>query len=310
MKITKNTEYTVATQYKINYEKLSDLTNVEHLVEGDNLYVFNLHIKKVTTGLYEKESKEVITKIVEKELLDKICEHPENYDELEKQYHSSNPVLLVKKEFLPIFTQYGQYNFVETLGIKDIETHVSTFMSKDFIKDAKNDNYEFIQYLKNDHSYITIVDVEGTKYMEPIMMDYIRGQLSNEHYYLDELVEHLITRNDLAFMVQGKGYRDKVLLNGPLKGNEKGIDKIIEDIPGYNADENSTEYINVIYYPKNEDINKLLSWTEHGEDNHKKQIYDMASFAVKEILGGLNFTKKIVVEENNDVVIPKRKFKH
>lgn len=308
MKIVKNTAYTVSSKYDIEFEKLSDLTEIKNFKDGEDLYVINLDSKTITTGVFEKTSTDNFNNVIDKDLLDKIIENPEKIEEFRMNFTPQQPVYLVKKEFLPLFVEYGTRNVGQLLDNETKDLHIYSFISHDIIADSNNEEYMFIQYIKSQNHDQTYIDNTGKKYMEPYILDYCMANLSNGDYDLDDLVEHLSQRDDIAFVIEGKKYHEHLLLKAPLNGNEKGIDKIIEDIPHYNADEERNECITIVYYPKDEHIDKILNWNQKDPENDKKGIYSIQSFIVKEILGGIKFAKNLP-EPVKEESIPKRKFK-
>lgn len=181
------------------------------------------------------------------------------------------------------------------------------FVSKEFFTDGASADFEFIQFIHNDKGNRLWRDSAGKLYSEPFIFNYIGASLDNGTYHLDELIEHLMKRDDIAFITESEGYSryKSTLLRGPLTGKEEGVNKIISDIPGYNRDEGRDETICVVYYPKQEDLMKILQWDEKKEKS--KEIWSLEQFIVRKILGAEAYLKKPVVEQEPE--IPKRKFK-
>jgi hypothetical protein len=301
MKFTKSTDYSVNTKYDLNYEPLYDLTNVDHFKNGENLYAVSLKITETKEGHYTGVNKTKWSRIINKEHLEAIISSPDRYLALEQNFLTDTPISLVKPIYLSEFSQYGlDGNLANILDEKKSE-HTSV-TSTNFLKDGKTEEYKFIQYIPNDNCVRAWIDSDGVKYCNPFVMDYIYANLNNKTYHLDELVEHLSERDDVGFLIN-KSYSHRTILKCPLKDDEPYLNKIIEDIPHYNAEEDNDECITLVYYPKGEAIEQILNWTTDND----KVSHNVDDFIVREILGGNKFLKNPTIA--SEIEIPKRKFK-
>lgn len=308
MRIKKETEYLVKTNYDINYEKLADLTDTKNFIDGNLLYAVDLKIEESRTGLHNDGKTTRIQKIIPQYYLDQISDKPHAYEQYFNEYSKENtaPILLVKQEFIDQFSKYGLYDNNIPKWDDQPEVDKTKLTSPLFIKNGKNPDYQFIQFVPNEEHLKVIQDTKGQKYMEPFVFDYINGHLNNEKYHLEPLIEYLMTRSDISFVVDGNSFRSNQLLHAPLKGNEKGIDRIIDNIPGYNSEPGCDEFIQIVYRPQGDSINKILDWKVDQPNNEARQIWSVADFIVMDVLGCEKF---MVSPPQAEPVIPKSKFK-
>ncbi len=303
MNFKKETEFVTKNTYDIEAKLLSDVTDVSQFKNGENLHLISFTNTHVVSGYFSEEKKITKEGVVSKETLDKIVESPDKFESLLRNDNSL--IYFVNKEFIPYFKKYGE-NYSEMITGGEKQKHVTDFMNKEVFKDCDNKDCEFIQFVNNNLHIKVWKNTKGEVFMPPMFFDYIGANLDNGTYHLDELVEHLMKRDDVAFVANnGRWDRNKtIMLTCPLNGNEEGVAGIISDIPGYNSEEGRDETLSVFYYPKAEDINKILEWKE-GQDN--KYIWNIENFVVRVIMEGDQFSKKPVVVEQP--VVQKRKFK-
>lgn len=299
MKFSKETQYVVENYYDAEAFALSDVINVSHFKNGQDLLVVSFVNKQKVNGYLNRESENSFQTIITKEKFKEFEEHPENA----KADSSKTSVYFVKKEFLPYFTQCGQSGQLAKINNQK-EQNLNNFQVKDVFTQAKNEDYEFIEFVGKPGDNLVWKDSNGKMYMAPFVMDYIQAQLENGTYHLDELVEHLMTRDDVGFIVE-KNWRESDILHCPLSGAEEGVSKIIKDIPSYNAEDGRDETITLVYYPKSEDIEKIINWKEN-KVNHP-EIWNVENFIVRVILDCEKFRIKPVYPV--EPVVPKRKFK-
>lgn len=303
------TSYTVETSYTLDFEPLSKLTNISHFTDAQDLYAVSLQVKEVTSGSFNKKDNSKWSKIINKEHLDALIKEPFNFVELENLYKLEKSYTLVTQAFIDNFVNYGNYgdqiSKLENAPTLDRSNNVS----QDFLNKINDPQLKFIEYNYNENTSHYIIDTEGNKYLAPSVLGYIHANLNNEKYDLDLLVEHLSKRNDITFILSdAHGYsKDKIgILKAPFDDTAAGIDKIICDIPYYNATDEQSECIEIIYRPKAQDVQKILDWEVDNSD--PRNIWSVEDFIIKDILEGQQFCKQqpIPVEEPEE---PKRKFK-
>lgn len=305
MKYSKDTQFITNSHYEIDAHPLSDFTDVTNfnpvgLSSEDRMFVVKhkQHVK--VSGVFNKEeTKEVEGFITGKELND-LVENPHATNLITGGKHTT---FLVSKDFLDYFTKYGQYGQLAKL-VGNEELNFSKFVSKTPFTEGKSKDKEFIQFAGKHSDEPVWKNTEGKLFMAPFVFDYIGANLDNGNYHMDELIEHLMKRDDVAFLVE-VDFRKEKILSCPLHGNEEGVNKIIRNIPYYNADEGRNETINLIYYPKQEDIEKIISWKENKKEH--PEIWNRENYIVRVILDCEKFRIKPLKEV--EPVVPKRKFK-
>lgn len=306
MQSKKSIDYNIKVTYTLKYLPLSDFVNIEHFIDGNQLYLSELKINESKTGFYNTNNKSSVVKIINHKHLTELLEHPEHYISLNDTYKLTYPVHLVRKDFLPEFTLYG--NDYNNLG-QMLNLKIPSFneqLSNNLAKDSINPDFEFLQSVPNENHLQVFLDSKGTKHCAPFIFDYCFAQLDNANYDLDAVVDFLSKRDDVAFLIKHDGYRKYSLLECPLQSDEKYMGKIIEDIPHYNADEDRNETINIIYRPKQQDLDKILMWQDNIEDKNQ-DIFNLATFIIKKVLNCQQFSTQKIVEE--DVAPIKRKYK-
>jgi len=309
-KIEKSQEYVTKHSFTIESMPLSDVTDISNFINGENAVVMKYTKDTIVTG--QKTSKDTFNKqlILNKEKLEKIVAKPENFDEIIKSNEalSTSPILLVLKEYWDFHKSNGLYAQInQMLGKKD-ETKFNDLREYNVFDNVTEDAFMLIQFVENKNSLRVIMDKDGNYACEPMVFDYIKADLDNRTYDLDEVIEHLMKRDDIAFITNTESsYKERKLLKGPLKGNEDGLEEIIDDIPHYNSENGRDETFTLVYYPKNEDIEKLMNWKMSDEDKNNK-VYSLERFVVQDILGCQKF-RKDAQPEPPEPEIPKRKFK-
>ncbi len=299
MKFSKETQYIVENHYEAEAFPLSDVVNVSQFKNGQDLWVVCFVNKEKVNGYLNRESEKSFQVITTKEKFKEFEKHPENA----KADSGKASVYFVKKEFLPYLTQCGQWGQLANIN-KQKEQNVNDFQVKDVFNQAKSEDCEFIEYVENPGDRQVWKDSNGKLYMAPFVLDYIQAHLDNGTYHLDELVEYLMNRDDVGFIVEKK-WRESEILHCPMSGNEDGVSKIISDIPSYNAEDGKDETITLVYYPKSEDIGKIMNWKE--DKANYPGIWNVENFIIRVILDCEKFRIKPVAAV--EPVVPKRKFK-
>lgn len=310
MIVKKETEFLTKNIYEIQSSPLSQVTDVSHFINGDNLFVISYTKTTTITGSFVSSSKENKQNVVTKECLDALVKEPHLYNDFIKSFAQENPISFVKSNFKENFKKYGwNESLIELDGKskKDIipDGNFDKMNSKVF-DESHNSDYEFVQFIKNPNHFRVFIDKEGTLFTEPQIYDYIGANLDNGNYHLDELVEHLSQRNDVAFITAPNSSRyskSSQLLQCPLSGNEPGINNIIDDIPSYNAEEGKDETICLVFKPNTEQTKSMMQW----EQKNNSHIWNLDNFVVRVLLDCEKFRIQPVAQVES--VVPKRKFK-
>ena len=294
-------------EYSISHAPLSSFVDVKNFVNGENFHV--VQIEKGT---------EIHSKICLTKTLDKIIEDPKVIYKTKNEVDSDNYIWLVKSEFLNNLSQFGWHLSRYLREIEGSpEYDVLKGVSKNVLKDFSNPEYQFIQYVPNEHNQQCYKNSKNEYFMSPFLLDYINGRIENETYLLDDFVENLSHRDDIAFMANMDRWTKKKikLLHCPLKGDEEDIGGIISDIQ-HNLEEGDTrpiesEEVHLVYYPKKQDIERILKWSQRVDaytpEGKKWRTFSIQTFIVQDILGGKQFYKD---PPKDEVETPKRKFKH
>lgn len=305
-------EFTTKNDYTVEHVPLSDIIDVTNFLNGNKTHIIKYN-KKTTitaTGQENKESSFTKQALVSNEVLNKILANPENFEKITEnnEAFSNNPIVFVKNEFIDIYKAQGIYTVIDQMmGNKD-GPKPNDFREMNVFDNVNEPGHIFVQFIENKNSLRVIKDKDNNFIGEPMNFDYIGAKLDNGSYDLDVLVEYLMQRDDVAFVTSDKySYNKNRLLKCPLKGDEEGVQDIISDIPHYNAEEDRTEYISIVYYPKSEDVLKMMNWTMSEQDK-KNQVYGVDTYAVQILLGCQQF-RKDVEPESSEPEPPKRKFK-
>ncbi|NCQ50302.1 hypothetical protein GW796_00065 [archaeon] len=164
-----------------------------------------------------------------------------------------------------------------------------------------------MQFIQNKNNLRVWGDINGNLFLDPQIYNYIGANLSNGEYHLDELVEFLMSREDVAFITNSESSRyanNSKLLQCPLSLSNPSLSEIISDIPSYNSKEGNDETICLVFTPNTEQIKKMMNWEIKKETNY---IHNLENYVIRELLGCEKFRKVPVVEV--EPVVPKRKFK-
>jgi hypothetical protein len=310
MIVNKETEFVTKNTYEIKASPLSKVTDVSNFINGENLFVISYTKTTTITGSFVSSAKENKQNVVTKEFIDALVKEPHLYSSLLKSFAQENPISFVNFDYKENFKQYGWNEGIMELSgksKKDIlpEDHHNKMINKAY-DESGNKDYEFIQFIDNKNHLRVFGDKEGNLFTEPQVYDYIGANLDNGNYHLDELVEHLSKRNDVAFISDpnSSSYsKSSKLLQCPLVGDELGINNIIDDIPGYNAEDGRDEAICLVFKPNTEQIKKMMSWDAKENAN----IWNIDNFVVRDLLDCEKF--RLVPEPEVISVVPKRKFK-
>lgn len=307
MRIEKNEEFTTKNSYKLESFKLSRVTNVSNFNNGDNIYAIKFEDSKKVIGSINEENFFKKEMILSKQTVEEICENPHDFQLIVKKDNTN--IYFISKEFIPYFSNYGErFHLNEIYDIKNKE--MEDFINSNCFNNPKDNTSEFIQLVNNKNHLKIWKTSDGELHTQPIMLDYIRAKLDNETYDLDLLVEHLMKRDDVAFLINKNTYgssKNKTkILSCPLTGKENGVEEIINDIPYYNASESMTESISLIYKPKSKDIEKIMNW-EMPINNETNMIWNLETYILNDLLNCITCSKvPTIIKES---VCPKRKFK-
>ncbi len=306
MKIVKQTEFVTKNDYEINYRPLSEAVDVTHFINGNNLFLMDYTNSTKVSGCINKESSENIQRIVSTETLAKITDNPSSFHQVAKEDNSY--IYYVKKGFLEYQKEIGDNSVLAEMRKKEAQS-LNDFVNKKCFNHSDDSQYEFIQFVHNKNHLKVWKDSKGEMCMTPFVFDYISANLDNGTYHLDSLIEHLMQRDDVAFIINISRWAEDEckLLKCPLSENEPGLNRIISDIPGYNAEEGKDETITLVYYPKPEHIDSIMNW-EHDKNDRGGRIWNLDNYIVRDLLGCDKFSKKPILETES--VVPKRKFKN
>lgn len=302
MKKTIKQNYSVTNTYDIEFKPLSEFTDTKQFTP--DLFVVKVTNDEKKEGFYNTKNQQIWNGIINQEKLDMILANPEKTKNEDSTIRIENPVWAVKPGFIKHFVENGFNHIFSDLNKEDKKIEMSSFNIKNVIDNTEP--VEFIQLVPNEQHLRIWKDNKGTCYTEPMIFNYVSAQLDNKKYDLDALVEHFMQRDDIAFISDSEGYSfsgNKKLLKYPLKGTEPEIKHIISDIPSYNAEDGRTETICIVYYPKSEDLEKILAF----KDRQDKRYYNLDTYIIGEILGANPYLNQPPEPEIDTT--PKRKFK-
>jgi hypothetical protein len=297
MKHTIKQSYTVTNTYNIEVEPLSKFTKTDNFIP-QNLFVVEVTDNQVQEGFESKKSQVKTQAIISQEKLDEVLKNPKTIKD--QNLNLDHPIIAAKKGFKEYVTQVGFSSDLDTFLEIPKKTQHDFFVTN--ILDNKEE-INIFQYVQNEQHLRLWKESNNNLFMEPFIFDYIAAQLDNKKYDLDKLVEHLMLRDDVGFTTsieQNTFSHKRKFLKGPLKGDEAGINNIISNIPGYNQEEGRDESICLVYFPKPEDIEKILGFKA------SKQYYNVENFIMGEILGA---NVCLNIPPPQEEAPPKRKFK-
>jgi hypothetical protein len=298
---------TTINGFTIRYAPLSSFVDVSKFIDGDKFYVVEV-----------KNENQVHSHICMQKNLEQIFENPQSIKGRLNTVETENYIWLVKDEMLTNLTKYGWHLSRHLRQIEGVpEVNPMDDISKNNFEDYQKPGYQFVQRIDNEHNQQTFMTSKGEYFMAPFRLDYNEAQLEDKTYLIDDFVEELSHRNDVAFLTNMDRWANKPvkILHCPLKGDEEDIGGIISDYEHHLEDGeekgSETEKFDLIFYPKKEDIPKILKWSRAVEpytpEGRKWQIYSIQRYIVQEILGGRQFLKN---PPQDEVELPKRKFKH
>jgi hypothetical protein len=293
--------------FSIRYAPLSSFVDVSKFIDGDKFYMVEV-----------KNGHEVHSHICIQKNLDQILENPQSIKGRLNTIETENYIWLVKDEMLTNFTKYGWHLAKYLREIEGFpQVNPMDGISKNNFENFTKLGYQFVQHIENEHNQQTFMNDKGEYFMSPFMLDYNEAQLQDKTYLIDDFVEHLSHRNDVAFLANMDRWTTKPvkILHCPLKGDEEDIGGIISDYEHHLEDGEErgeeTEKFDLVYYPKKEDIEKILKWSRRVEpyttEGKKWETYNVKRYIVQDILGGKQFFKH---PPQDEVEPPKRKFKH
>jgi hypothetical protein len=297
------------------YTKISDHFDLSQLGNNQNISYYAIE--------YIQNNQKVLSTFWNQYELEYFLQHQKQLLKNSNQEKSMNdhPIfLLVHKDFIPAMEKYSVLNshiFANT--IKNF-VQPRELISHNFMQDILDPNYTLVQKIENSESIYVFKTLDGILHSEPFLLfSHIRSQLDDANFFLDDFVEELSHRNDVAFLTYSGRFnhyngKQATVLFTPLHGDEENIGGIIHDIEHHleegeeKPEEQETIYL--IYYPKKEEIESLVNWDLHVDRNSfdykKKQIFFVERHIVRNILGGEKFLKHPYIEE--PVIV--RKFKH
>lgn len=291
--------------YDITIAKLSAYTDVTRFKNAEDL-----HIVEVKNGSI------IFTHVLTSNMMEKVLQHPEYIKNYNNLTINPNYVCLMRKDFIHNLEKYGRLNTSNIEGLKDIprwNDHV--YQAPDIFAKVGDANYEFVQYVPNEHFKYSWRTSDGQLHMEPFILDDGYANINNEVYHLDDMVEYLSHRDDVAFLTYMGRWSDKpsTLLHCPLKGDEASIGGVISDIEYHLEDgeerPSATETINVLYYPDQGAIEKIIKWSQGVDgrsiESRKTEMYVIDRFVLQELLDCKQFLQYTPEPE---IVV--RKFKH
>lgn len=294
MKFVKDQQHTVSNKYEIDYEPLSKFTPVDKFTNGENYSVVQYKNTETKSGHVNSKNSKNWSYVLSDTQLSNLLNTPEN--NYNKDLNLKNYIYLVKPGFFEHLKKYGSRH--ELISLSDFKSQtLENFFVEDVFKKANEKGLEFVEAVENSFDINIWKNAKGEMYCEPFLFDYMAGYLDNKNYKLDKLVEHLMKRDDVAFITDSQSVLcyDKKILHCPLAGSEKDIDKIISNIPHYNVHDERDETIGLIYYPKTEDLIKLIEWAK--ENDSSKTTFDKDVFIVNEILGAKSFVNSPLKEK-------------
>lgn len=300
---------TTVDGFSIRYAPLSSFVDASKFIDGDKFFMVEV-----------KNEHESISHICVQRHLDQILEDPKSIRGRLNRIETEHYIWLVKNELLDSLTKYGWHlaRYLRELeGAPEVNPMDN--ISKDNFKDVSNPEYQFVQCVPNEHNKQTFMTHKGEYFMTPFMLNYNEADLHDETYLIDDFVEHLSHRDDVAFLANMDRWAKKPakILHCPLKGDEEDIGGIISDYEHHLEDgetkTDETEKFDLVYYPKKEDIEKILKWSQRVEpytpEGRKWETYNIYRYIAQDILGGKQFFK-YPPQDEVEVEPPKRKFKH
>lgn len=298
-----NFEQQINRKYFVEYENIENFKDISGFNLKEKLFVVN--VEKVTKTIDFQGGKEISSLIdknvndgiVSESILKKIIKEPHHFEKIKRSDQDTN-FMFFHNDAIELLKKFNRKKELEDFNK---ENKIS------LMEALKNDDYQLYEYLKNDNLYHLFRNNNNEYIHEPIVLCYIEAGLDNYNYDLDTFAEYLSTKNNLSFIVE-EGYGRQVILDTPLQGNEENIDRIIQDIPRYNAEEGKDETINLVYYPTSDELKEMAEW-KYDKNSKIKEIFNLKNYIVFEMLGGKEFFKHHVLEDNKVLEQPKRKFK-
>ena len=280
--------------------------NISQIIDTTAFSEFNYFLVK-----HEEKGKEVSYFVDENQFFKLVEGEP-----IVRDWQDS--VWLIKNEYLDIVPQYGFYQmeYLYALNKEDTPPKRDNMFSKNFEQDLTNEEYSLIKMIKNPHSKIAFMNLDGEIFCEPFIID---GspicQLNDAKYHLDELAENLSHRNDVAFITYtGRWNKEKSsLLGGPLTGNEPGIGGIISNMKHHleegEAQPAEKEEMTVLYFPNQTNVEYLLKFDSGVEGKSPENVKAKNYFVERYILNEILEAKQFLINPP-EVEVKVRKFKH
>lgn len=289
----------ILIQNDLEVVNLSEMIDTSKFQEKSALFLVKLTERKIFTGLENRQEEKTQERIVNEDVMNQLLKEPQ----LIHQKSTSNfGYTIYTQEALEQFRDYGRNNSALMQMADMAEATITPGNAMNLLECGKG---VLVEYVSQEESfpYISFMNKEGEYFVEPIHIDYISGGLNNENYHLDDVVEYLTQLPNLIFVAEQSFRSTKPdLLYTPLTGNEKGIDRLINDIPSYNATEECSEKAEFYLRPTQAQIEQITQW-KRGDS----QCYQVQQFILQEVLEAKKFMKHPVVQE--ETKIPTRKFK-
>lgn len=305
MKIVENKKYEVSHEVICEYDKLSNLTDVSHFDNGDDLYLIKITDKESKIGDVSDSQTHTKEAIVTSKDLEDITQNISKFandqsiggyalPNVSKRDNGIGAISLVDRGFLEHYKKYGIDGYDRNCkrGEEKTSRHYVVESIWDTLKENKTTGDKiFVQLKESPMKFDYIETSEGEKVLPSFYLSYIEGQLDNREYKLEDLAEHLLKNFDVDFY---KESRNHTSINSKNIQNEKDLSGIIKSIPHYNQDDGRTECLEIRYYPTKEESEKIIKSNVHLTND----MWDKNQFIVREILGGRSFSVEPVKNDN------------
>lgn len=312
--------YLIVYNYKVNITQFRN--TMKQIKTKNNIDLQYMNISEIvdTTAFsefsyffvkYHEKGKEVSYFVDENQFFKRVEGEP-----IIRDWQDS--VWLIKNEYFDIVPQYGFYQMEQLYSLNREETPPkrADMFSNNIEQDLTNPEYSLIKMIKNPHSKIAFMNLDGEIFSEPFLIDGSAiCELHDAKYHLDELAESLSHRDDIAFITYtGRFDQEKsTMLGCPLTGNEPSIGGVISEIEHYLEEGESQpaekEEITLFYFPNKNNVEYLLNFDSrtHGRlpENQKAGNYFVERYILNEILGAKEF-----LINPPEVEVKVRKFKH
>ncbi len=230
---------------------------------------------------------------------------------------------VLHKSFLELLSQYSSYDVEaseENIKMRE-KIRAASLIGSEQNLITRLKNYEFLLVKRHKVTDMQLYeDVNGKLYCSPITLEHNRANLHDGNYFIDDFLEKLSKRDDVALCSFDHSNNQSTFIKCPLVEDSsvsKLLGKVIYDIE-HHLEENEEapiekEGFTIKYYPQQDEIKKIKdfyhSFHHINEERmlyYKEKIYNIQEFIVRKILCGDEFYKHHPKEE----IIIKRKFKN